>query len=61
MQTTQQAQAAFALEAERRWCLTGTPLSNRVEDLFSLVKFVSNVVFVNSLWLTTVLCCVRKL
>ena len=27
------------LTAQRRWCLTGTPISNRVEDLGSLIAF----------------------
>jgi hypothetical protein len=35
-----QANAAFHLEAERRWCLTGTPIVNKLDDLFSLVKCV---------------------
>ena len=63
-QTTQQAQAAFALEAERRWCLTGTPLSNKIEDLFSLVKCV----LLTSFWCAPIyyiidrgVGCIRKL
>ncbi|KAJ8599374.1 hypothetical protein CTAYLR_007041 [Chrysophaeum taylorii] len=34
------AKAAFALRAERRWCLTGTPLQNRVKELQSLVRYL---------------------
>lgn len=34
------AVAAYALKAEKRWCLTGTPLQNRVGELYSLVRFV---------------------
>ena len=37
---TSTAQAAFALEATHRWCLTGTPLQNRVGELYSLVQFL---------------------
>lgn len=32
--------AIEALRAERRWCLTGTPVHNKLSDLFSLAKFL---------------------
>ncbi|KAG5500143.1 hypothetical protein JIQ42_04478 [Leishmania sp. Namibia] len=38
--TTSTARSAFALGAEYRWCLTGTPLQNRVGDLYSLLRFL---------------------
>lgn len=33
-------QAAFMLDAECRWVLTGTPIMNSLSDLFSIVKFL---------------------
>nr|CEL65251.1 TPA: AAR147Wp, related [Neospora caninum Liverpool] len=35
-----QSQACCAINAERRWMLTGTPLQNDVSDAFALVKFL---------------------
>ncbi|KZV68906.1 hypothetical protein PENSPDRAFT_676284 [Peniophora sp. CONT] len=37
---TNTAKAAFALKARYRWCLSGTPLQNRVGELYSLVRFL---------------------
>ncbi|KAG8902401.1 DNA repair protein rad16 [Tulasnella sp. 403] len=34
------AKAAFELQAKYRWCLSGTPLQNRVGELYSLVRFL---------------------
>ncbi|KAI1495769.1 DNA repair protein RAD16 [Biscogniauxia marginata] len=39
--TTMTAKACFALQAEYRWCLTGTPLQNRIGEFFSLIRFLS--------------------
>ncbi|KAH6845784.1 SNF2 family N-terminal domain-containing protein [Chaetomium sp. MPI-CAGE-AT-0009] len=38
--TTKQYQAVTALRAKHRWCLTGTPIQNSVEDLGALVSFL---------------------
>ncbi|KAI9367118.1 SNF2 family N-terminal domain-containing protein [Aspergillus egyptiacus] len=33
-------QAAYALDAEYRWCLTGTPMQNNLDELQSLIRFL---------------------
>eukprot|EP00391_Amoebophrya_sp_Ameob2_P004736 CAMPEP_0179008134 /NCGR_PEP_ID=MMETSP0795-20121207/15543_1 /TAXON_ID=88552 /ORGANISM="Amoebophrya sp., Strain Ameob2" /LENGTH=1634 /DNA_ID=CAMNT_0020703177 /DNA_START=378 /DNA_END=5283 /DNA_ORIENTATION=- len=38
--TTSTCQAAFALQSQMRWCVSGTPLQNRVGELFSLARFI---------------------
>ncbi|EEH42116.1 uncharacterized protein PADG_06936 [Paracoccidioides brasiliensis Pb18] len=39
-QSAGQSQAIFALDAQRRWSVTGTPIQNRLEDLASVTRFL---------------------
>ncbi|ATZ51277.1 Bcrad16 [Botrytis cinerea B05.10] len=38
--TSGSAKACFALKANHKWCLSGTPLQNRIGEFFSLVRFL---------------------
>ncbi|KAH9208112.1 SNF2 family N-terminal domain-containing protein, partial [Leptodontidium sp. 2 PMI_412] len=38
--STKNFQELAKLRAERRWCLTGTPVQNKLSDLFSLTQFL---------------------
>lgn len=38
--SSQTANAAFSLIGMHRWCLSGTPLQNRVGELYSLIRFL---------------------
>ncbi|BFZ59410.1 hypothetical protein YB2330_000419 [Saitoella coloradoensis] len=38
--STKQSQGACGVSAYARWCLTGTPIQNRIEDLGALYKFL---------------------
>ena len=43
------AKACFALNADYRWCLSGTPLQNRIGEFFSLLRFLQVEPFTNYL------------
>ncbi|QVM13716.1 DNA repair protein rad16 [Coccidioides posadasii str. Silveira] len=38
--TTSVAKACFALKANYKWCLSGTPVQNRIGEFFSLLRFL---------------------
>lgn len=38
---TKTAKAIYELKSDRRWILTGTPIINRLEDLFSLIHYLN--------------------
>ncbi|KAI9777835.1 MAG: DNA helicase rad5 [Geoglossum umbratile] len=47
------AKACYEIGAEHRWVLTGTPIVNRLEDLFSLIRFLRVEPWANfSFWKT---------
>lgn len=38
--TTSVARACFALKSNYKWCLSGTPVQNRIGEFFSLLRFL---------------------
>ncbi|CAA7036815.1 unnamed protein product [Microthlaspi erraticum] len=47
---TQGAKATFELSSHCRWCMTGTPLQNKLEDLYSLLCFLHVEPWCNWAW-----------
>ncbi|GAB4824772.1 DNA repair protein rad5a [Ancistrocladus abbreviatus] len=47
---SQISNAAAALIADRRWCLTGTPIQNNLEDIYSLLRFLKVEPWGNWAW-----------
>lgn len=38
---TQNAKACFKLEGINKWLITGTPIQNHIDDLYSYIKFLN--------------------
>lgn len=43
-------EAALALRARRRWCVTGTPYNNSVDDLRALARFIAVAPYDSDAW-----------
>lgn len=52
---TRTAKAAYRLKADRRWCVTGTPIQNKLEDVFSLFMFLQAEPYGQYQWWTEVI------
>jgi DNA repair protein RAD5 len=53
--STETARAVFRLKASRRWCITGTPIQNRLDDVFALLHFLREDPWSDIGWWSTVI------
>ncbi|KAL0718778.1 hypothetical protein Bca4012_068101 [Brassica carinata] len=47
---TQVARACWGLRAKRRWCLSGTPIQNSIDDLYSYFRFLKYDPYSSYIW-----------
>lgn len=60
--TTLVSRACCALQAERRWCVTGTPIQNSLQDIYALLKFLRHEPWSESaFWKTAITNCGKQL
>lgn len=52
---TETAKAIFQLKGERRWAVTGTPIQNRLSDVFALLHFLKEDPWADIGWFNTVI------
>eukprot|EP00761_Pharyngomonas_kirbyi_P010271 gb/GECH01010291.1/.p1 GENE.gb/GECH01010291.1/~~gb/GECH01010291.1/.p1 ORF type:complete len:1033 (+),score=245.46 gb/GECH01010291.1/:1-3099(+) len=50
-----QTKAVWSVAAKRRWCLTGTPIQNSIDDLYSLVNFLRVEPFSQYYWWSNII------
>lgn len=50
---TRTSQACRDIKAKRRWALTGTPIQNKLDDLFALVRYLHYEPWANSIFWKT--------
>jgi DNA repair protein RAD5 len=51
--TIQTAKAVYDLNAIHKWCLSGTPIQNKLDDLFSLIHFLKLEPWSDYVWWNT--------
>lgn len=51
--TIQIAKAVYELSATHKWCLSGTPVQNKLDDLFSLIHFLKLEPWSDYVWWNT--------
>lgn len=49
----QTARAVFSLRSQINWCLTGTPIQNKLDDLFALLHFIKYTPWSDYQWWNT--------